>query len=608
MDRNQAIGLILITILLIAYFQFFSPSPKPADNTQSTETPAQDSTQAKPEEKHQEAAIQLPALPDSLLESQQAGQLGAFSAGASGNLQDFTLSNNNVEITFDNKGGIPKKVLIKKYLTHSKEPLVIMDSLSSRKSLLIKSSGKEIDLYNLYYKAEQKKNGDTSQLIFTLRLNESQYIRQIYSLPPAGYQLLYRIQTQGLANVVDNINPLFIWKNNMKLVEKDVKDSRFRSTITYYTQSGDFESLGERNLDLKEESISQPVSWVAFKQHFFTEAIIARQGFDKANLSTVVDESDPQVVKKTLATMSISRDQFLSGNSQFAFYFGPNNYQILKKVATGFSKNIYLGWTPVNLVNKFLIIPLFNFLENYIGNYGIIIIILVLVIKILLSPLSYKSYLSMAKTKVLKPELDEIKAKYPDDMQKAQQEQMKLYQQVGVNPLSGCIPMVLQMPILFAMFYFFPNSIELRQQPFLWADDLSSYDSILNLPFTIPFYGDHVSLFTLLMTASTILYTWSNNQISTVQGPMKTFSYVMPVIFMFVLNSYSASLSFYYFVANIITFGQQALIRKFVDEDKIMSILNENRLKNKSKKKSVFQLKLEEAMKASEEAKKKRGK
>jgi YidC/Oxa1 family membrane protein insertase len=210
----------------------------------------------------------------------------------------------------------------------------------------------------------------------------------------------------------------------------------------------------------------------------------------------------------------------------------------------------------------------------------------------------------MAKMKVMKPELDELKKKVGDDQQKFQQEQMNLYRQVGVNPLSGCIPMVMQMPILFAMFYFFPGSIELRQQPFLWADDLSTYDSIMTLPFSIPVYGDHVSLFVLLMTASTILYTWSNNQMSTVQGPMKTVSYMMPLIFLFVLNSFPASLSFYYFVANIITFAQQAVIRKFVNEDKIKAILDENRSSNKGKKKSKFQQRLEKAMKASEEAKK----
>ena len=212
----------------------------------------------------------------------------------------------------------------------------------------------------------------------------------------------------------------------------------------------------------------------------------------------------------------------------------------------------------------------------------------------------------MAKTKVLKPDLDEIKAQFPGDTQKQQQEQMKLYQQVGVNPLSGCVPMLLQMPILFSMFYFFPSSIELRQESFLWADDLSTYDSIFTLPFTIPIYGSHVSLFVLLMTASTILYTWSNNQMTTVQGPMKSMSYMMPVIFMVVLNGFPAALSFYYFVSNIVTFAQQALIRKFVDEDKIKAILDENRLQNRDKKKSKFQLKLEQAMKTSKATNKKR--
>ncbi len=393
----------------------------------------------------------------------------------------------------------------------------------------------------------------------------------------------------------------------MKNLEHDVEDSRIRAAVNYYTLADGFDGFSERSTDLEEESLAS-TSWISFKQHFFTSAIIAKNKFSSGLLSMAVDESDTSTVKIGIVTMKVPADDFKSGAASFTYYLGPNNYQVLKKVTKGFDKNVYMGWPPVNIVNKYLIIPIFNFLEKYISNYGIIIIILVIIIKLLLSPLSYKSYLSMAKTKVLKPELDELKSKYPDDMQKQQKEQMKLYQQVGVNPLSGCIPMVLQMPILFAMFYFFPGSIELRQESFLWADDLSTYDSVLNLPFTIPLYGDHVSLFVLLMTASTILYTWSNNQVSAVQGPMKSMSYMMPFIFMFVLNSFPAALSFYYFVANLVTFAQQALIRKFVDEDKILAILNENRLRNKDKKKSKFQLKLEQAMKASEASGKKKGK
>jgi YidC/Oxa1 family membrane protein insertase len=275
-------------------------------------------------------------------------------------------------------------------------------------------------------------------------------------------------------------------------------------------------------------------------------------------------------------------------------------------VAEKFDQNVYLGWPPVYWINKFVIFPVFYFLTTFVGNFGIIIVILVIAIRIILLPLSYKSYLSMAKMKVLKPELDEIKDKHGEDMTKVQQEQLKLYQSVGVNPISGCVPLLLQMPILFAMFYLFPNSIELRQESFWWAEDLSTYDSILNLPFTIPFYGAHVSLFTLLMTASTLIITWQNNQVSSVQGPMKSMGYIMPLVFLFVLNSFPSGLSFYYLMSNLATFGQQAIIRKFVDEDKIKIILEENRKRNASGdgKKSKFMTKLQEAMKASEEARK----
>jgi YidC/Oxa1 family membrane protein insertase len=261
-----------------------------------------------------------------------------------------------------------------------------------------------------------------------------------------------------------------------------------------------------------------------------------------------------------------------------------------------------LGWPPVNWINRYLIIPVFHFLERFIGNYGIIILLLTVFIRLLIIPLTYKSYLSMAKTKLLKPELDAIKEKYKDDMQKAQSEQMSLYSKAGVNPLSGCIPMLLQMPILFAMFYFFPNSIELRHEPFLWAQDLSTYDSIISWTgWAIPLYGSHVSLFTILMTLSTILYTWSNSQMTSMQGPMKTMAYVMPLVFMFVLNNFSSALTYYYFLSNIISFVLQVVIKRFVNEEKIKAIMDENKLKYKVGKKSKFQLKLEEAMKAKTE-------
>jgi YidC/Oxa1 family membrane protein insertase len=237
-----------------------------------------------------------------------------------------------------------------------------------------------------------------------------------------------------------------------------------------------------------------------------------------------------------------------------------------------------MGYFFVSWVNKYIIVNLFQFLEKYFTNYGVIIILIVLIIKLALFPLTYKSYIGMAKMRVIKPEIDELKLKYGEDPTKMQQEQMKLFGQLGVSPISGCLPMVLQMPFLFAMFFFFPNSIELRQESFLWAHDLSTYDSILRLPFTIPFYGSHVSLFTLLMTISQIAYTHFNNQLTAQTGPMKNLGYIMPVVFMFVLNSFPAALSFYYFVSNMVTFGQQALIKLFVDDTKIREKIEEHKI------------------------------
>ena len=269
---------------------------------------------------------------------------------------------------------------------------------------------------------------------------------------------------------------------------------------------------------------------------------------------------------------------------------------------------MYLGWPVINLVNRFITVNVFDWLQGVISSYGVIIIILVLLIKLLLFPLSYKSYVSMAKMKVLKPELDEIKARTGDDMQKAQAEQMKLYQQVGINPLSGCIPLLLQMPILLAMFNFFPNAIELRQQSFLWAPDLSSYDSVATLPFSLPGYGNHVSLFTILMTASTLVLTFYNNQTTTVAGPMQSMSYIMPVVFMFILNSLPAGLSFYYLVSNVVSIIQQQVIKRFVDEGSLRQKLDENKVKNANKKKTGFAARIEDAMRLAQENQKEKDK
>jgi YidC/Oxa1 family membrane protein insertase len=370
---------------------------------------------------------------------------------------------------------------------------------------------------------------------------------------------------------------------------------------------GSFESLTESSKDAQENKVTQPVQWVSMKHKFFSASLIARStAFQSATLQSSVNVADTNVVKTLSADLILPLADLKSGKGKFDFYFGPNNYQVVKKVAEGFGNNVHLGWPVVRWVNQFITVPVFNFLERYISNYGIIIIVLVLLVKLILTPLTYRSYISMAKMRVLQPELAEIKKNAGDDAAKAQQDQMKLYQQVGVSPLSGCVPVLLTMPILFAMFSFFPSSIELRQQAFLWSNDLSTYDSIVNLPFTIPFYGSHVSMFAILMTISSVAYAYYNNQMTTVEGPMKTLGYVMPVVFLFVMNSFPAGLSFYYFTSNLATIAQQLIIRRFVNEDKIKAVLEENRKNAGTRKKSKFAARIEEAMKGAEESRKKK--
>jgi YidC/Oxa1 family membrane protein insertase len=346
---------------------------------------------------------------------------------------------------------------------------------------------------------------------------------------------------------------------------------------------------------------------VSFKQKFFNSGIISDQALiTSAKVSSVSNVNDTAHIKTLTADLTLSVAAALKNGLQLRYYFGPNKFKILDAVAPGYERNVYLGWPVISWVNKYLVVNVFAFFESYIANYGIIIILLVLLVKLILFPLSYKSYISMAKMKVLKPELDEIKARVGEEnLQAIQQEQMKLYSQVGINPLSGCIPLLLQMPVLLAMFNFFPNAIELRQQAFLWATDLSTYDSVLNLPFFIPAYGNHVSLFTILMTISTLVWTWYNNQTSTVTGPMQSVSYIMPVVFMFILNSLPAGLSFYYFVSNVVSIVQQQIIKRFVDEDKLHKKLQENKVKNANKKKTGFAARLEEAMRTAAEEQKK---
>ena len=605
MDRNQATGLVMIALLFIVYFTFFAPDPE-----QLAETPAQtEQVEPAPTQAQPGQAEELPEAAFSSDSARQAAlsqQYGFFAPGFIGESQEVVLENKDVKITFNSKGGQIKNVLLKGYQTYDDEPLYLLTEEGSKMSLVASTSQGNINLKELYYQPElstltlEGQEGPAQELNFRLNLGNGRSITQTYVLPAEGFQLQQRVQTSGLEGQFTG--PVkFQWRNQMRNFEHDIKDSRSRSTVNYFTFEEDYEELS-RTGTLEEEVIAQRLKWAGMNHRFFTAAVIADDYFQGGSVAATVPEGDPAILKNAEIELAIAEESLQNGLG-LRYYFGPNNQRILTKVTEGFERNVDLGYFILRPINKWLVIPTFHFLENFFTNYGIIILLLVIFIKLLLFPLSYKSYISMAKTRVLKPQLDEIKAKHGDDMAKIQQEQMKLYSQLGINPISGCIPMLLQMPILFALFYFFPNSIELRQESFLWANDLSTYDSVLSLPFEIPFYGDHVSLFTLLMTASTILMTMTNQQMSTVQGPMKTISYIMPITFLFFLNSFPAGLTYYYFLTNIITFGQQAAIRRFVDDNKILAIIEKNRLKNKDKKQSGFQARLQEALKASQEAK-----
>ncbi|HYG38466.1 MAG TPA: membrane protein insertase YidC [Cytophagales bacterium] len=606
MDRNQIIGLLLISVLILVYLQFFAPEEPIKNNNPAT-------TESVTPEEAQKPSVPSASIDtvwtDSAVFEKYGKEYGVLAKNTVGEAKEVVLENKDIKIIFSTKGGSIKSILLKDYLTFDKKSLYLVDKESNKMSFKLPTKNGAVDLNNLYFTTQSQNQvvyeKDSASVSFRLEAEPGKYIERTYTLPGEGFQILSSIQTSGLENLIENKNIQFSWINDVKKVEKDLATTRISTTVNYYTAEGDFKNISESSLDPETESFNTPVKWVSMKQRFFTSAIIMEEPFNAGEVKSSVNEADTNLVKHLEAHLTLPGSVLKDGKIDFKYYFGPNNYQITKKVTEGFGNNVYLGWAIFSTINKYLVIPIFNFLQNYIGNYGIIILILVFIIKLILFPLSYKSHISLAKTKVLKPELDEIKAKHGNDMQKVQAEQMQLYSKVGVNPLSGCIPVLLQMPIFLALYNFFPNSIELRQESFLWAADLSTYDSIATLPFSIPGgYGNHVSLFCILMTISTLVYTWFNNQVSTITGPMKSMQYVMPVIFLFFFNSLAAGLTYYYFVNNLLTIGQQLGFRLFVDEKKIRQKLDENKVKNKDKKKSKFQQRLEDAMKQAETAKK----
>lgn len=592
MDKNSITGIVLIMAMLLGYQYFFAPKEDAIQPKAKTAAIATKSSPAK------QTLDTLPAITkDSAIKE-----------------QIFTLENKDVKIELSSLGGKISRVELKNYksyktyTTNGKDAIRLFDSKKDVFSVEIPTGSSKIALNNLVFAGNQS----GQQVNFTSILPNGKRINLSYSLPETGFQLNYGIDAKEIADQITGSDYLIHWKENVTQSEKDANEER-KATINYLlTEDEEFDYLSENPSSQQSESLTNSTDWISFKKKYFLTGLIPQGShFTKATLTSTPNLNDSTYIKTLDAQITGSTQDLIQGKSNFQFYFGPNDYSIVKTVAPSFGKNVKLSYDFLLPITRYIFVPLFAFLESIFSNYGLLIIVLVLIIKTALLPLTYKSYVSMAKTRILAPEIAAIKEKIGDDPAKVQQETMKLYGEVGVNPLSGCVPVLATMPILMAVFMLFPNLINLRQESFLWAEDLSTFDSILNLPFTIPFYGSHISLFCLLMTVSQLAYGYYNNQITPDQPGqpinMKMMAYFTPVIFMFVMNSFPAGLSFYYFISNLVTIGQQLAIRKFVDEDKIKLLLDENRKKiaaGGGAKKSRFSQYLQTQLKTMEETQK----
>lgn len=548
------------------------------------------------------------SIADSLIDAELSLNFGKFAHATKGIDTTYSVETPKHSIQLSSKGGHIQQVELKEFKTWEKKDLTLAIADSSKFGISIPTDNKLVSTKDLHFELYSIK-GDSQKdsSIITLRstISESEWIDFIYTTYKDSYKVGFIADfSQAKSLIRVDAKKLSInWESIGARQEKNLENERNNTTI-YYRSSKENEVDKISPLEATKSTVEDPLEWLGFKEQFFASVLISKEGIlPSAELETSLLADNQESTKKMSADFEVPFNQSTSGKLEFTMYLGPTQYALLKDAGHDLQLLVPLGWGIFGWVNKLIVIPAFNFLGQFNLGYGIVILLLTLYIKLILLVFQYKSYISQAKMRVLKPEIDELNKKYENgDAMEKQQATMTLYRQAGVNPLGGCLPMVFQIPVLFAMFSFFPASIELRQESFLWAEDLSTYDSIMNLPFSVPFYGDHVSLFALLMTISTILYTRMNNQLSSANTQMmpglKWMMYLMPVIFLFVLNSYASGLNYYYFLANIITFGQQFMFRKLVDDDKIHAKIQNNKNKPKSATKSTFQQKLEEMAKA----------
>ena len=644
MDKKTILGIVVVAVLFLGFAYVNTKQQEKYQQEMAAWQAYQDSV----------AAASRPAVPaaDSAAESAVAasGETAApeaeadlaqtvrqrriaamgeyLTAAQEAEPEEFTVENEVMTVRFSTRGGQITGVTLKDYTKYAprgqRDQLIeLMDPASARfdMSFYVKNglNNVKVNTMDYVFRAEPVETaGDARRVTMRLAVAENAWLEYEYLIynkqaPERDYLVDFNVRLVNMAPQMANQTSIGIdWSNVSYQNEKGFQNENMYTTLAYrFPGESSIEELGMSD-GAKSKSVSTAVNWVAFKQQFFSSVFIAPQNVSSANMAFDTAAPGSELLKSFSVQMAVPYSAQVEGYD-FAFYFGPNKYAILKKVTDNNSADLHmerlipLGWGIFGWVNRWCVIPVFDFLRNYIGSFGIIILILVILVKLVISPLTYKSYVSMAKMRLIKPQVDELNKKYPkkEDAMKKQQATMELYKKAGINPMGGCIPMLIQLPILIAMFRFFPASIELREQPFLWADDLSSYDSIVNLPFSIPFYGDHVSLFALLMAVSLFGYSYFNYQQTASSQPQMAgmkfmMVYMMPIMMLLWFNSYSSGLCYYYLLSNLFTIGQTLVIRRIVDDEKIHAVMQANAARKSKGKKSKFQQRYEELMRQQE--------
>ena len=622
MDKNTLIGFVLIGVVLFAFSWLNRPTPEQLEAQRRYQDSIARVEQARilEEQKAEQRAAfvedSLMNLPDSVRTQSLRQSFGDLAGAMVGSDEYTTLENEKLELRVSNKGGRVCYARLKEYEDHEGQPLVLFDGDASKFDFtLVTANNRVVNTGDLYF--TPVKGGDKNSLTMRLNVGEGGYLDFTYTLMPDDYMLHYRIQGEGLNGLLaPSTRSLDLsWEQEIRQQEKGRKFEDRYVGLYYKFAADDVENLRESGDDNKQ--LPNRLRWIGYKDMFFSTVLIAGgEGFESTALdSKSVPAGD--VLKRFKTTTSLPFDLQGKEPTELTFYFGPNKFAQLKSYDKGvdderqleLEKLVPLGWGLFRWVNQYFVIPLFDFLGKFIPNYGLLIFLLTVIVKLILFPLTYKSYISSAKMRVLRPQVEEINAKYPgqDKALERQRATMELYSRAGASPMSGCLPMLLQMPILVALFMFFPSAIELRHESFLWAHDLSTYDAIVtwnaNIPIITPYFGNHISLFCLLMTVTNIIYTKYNMEMTNTgqqQMPgMKAMMYMMPLMFLVFFNQYASGLTYYYFISTLITIVQTLVFRYTINEEKLLAKLEAN--KRKPMKKSGFMRRLEEAQKMQQE-------